>query len=134
MDGRVEVISTVQRRRRWSPEDKVAILDEAFRPGGSVASTADRHGVSRALIYLWRRQAREGEIPGVGVREAASTPFVPVRISSVAPEPPRQARTELRRARTPKIRLANGRVLKVDENIDPAALARIVAVLERAGS
>lgn len=32
----VEIISTVARRRRWTPEEKVAILDEAFRTGNSV--------------------------------------------------------------------------------------------------
>jgi transposase-like protein len=37
-----EVISTVRRRRAWSHEEKVAILDAAFRPGGSVAAAADR--------------------------------------------------------------------------------------------
>jgi transposase-like protein len=74
----VEIISTVARRRRWSAEEKVEILDEAFRGGSSVAATSDRHGVSRALIYLWRRQAREGRIAGVGLAEPEKSAFVPV--------------------------------------------------------
>jgi transposase-like protein len=45
------VISTVWRRRSWSTEEKVAIIDAAFRRGGSVAAAADRFDVSRALIY-----------------------------------------------------------------------------------
>ena len=36
MDRLPEIISTVHRRRRWSAPDKIAILEEAFRPGGSV--------------------------------------------------------------------------------------------------
>jgi transposase len=60
MGGRVEILGAVERRRRWTAEGKVAILDEAFRAGGSVAAASDRHGVSRALIYYWRRPAREG--------------------------------------------------------------------------
>ena len=80
----VEIISTVARRRRWTPEAKVEILDEAFRRGGSVAATSDRRGVSRALIYLWRRQAREGRIPGVGMAEPMAPAFVPVQLTSAS--------------------------------------------------
>lgn len=54
MGGRIEILGAVERRRRWTAEEKVAILDEAFRAGGSVAAASDRHGVSRALIYYPR--------------------------------------------------------------------------------
>ena len=57
MDGqRGEVISVVQRRRRWTTEQKLALVDEAMRPGSSVAGVADRHGMSRSLLFEWRRQ------------------------------------------------------------------------------
>ena len=36
----------VQRRRRWTTEQKLALVEEAMRPGSSVAGVADRHGVS----------------------------------------------------------------------------------------
>jgi transposase-like protein len=49
-----EVISALQRRLDLSTEDKVAILDAAFRKGGSIAAAADRFGVSRGLIYICR--------------------------------------------------------------------------------
>src|SRR3990170_3928316 len=79
----IEIISTVARRRRWTPEEKVEILDEAFRTGSSVAATSDRRGVSRALIYLWRRQAREGRIAGVGLAEPEKPAFVPVHVAAI---------------------------------------------------
>ena len=82
-----EVISTVRRRRAWSTEEKVAILDAAFRPGGSVAAAADRFDVSRALIYLWRKQVRAGLIPGVTISEAGAAAFAPV---AVVPDTPAQ--------------------------------------------
>ena len=59
MDKRVEIISTVARRRRWTIEEKVAILEEALQPRASITAVADRHGISRNLIHLWRRQASE---------------------------------------------------------------------------
>jgi transposase len=89
MDKRVEIISTVSRRRRWTIEEKVAILDEATQPSASIAAVADRHGISRNLIYLWRRQAREGSMPGVMVDNGAASSFVAVRIAeSIDKTPP----------------------------------------------
>jgi CheY-like chemotaxis protein len=52
-----EVISTVRRRRAWSTEEKVAILDAAFRPGGSVAAAAG--GTS---VHLYFPKAEPGTI------------------------------------------------------------------------
>lgn len=74
-----EVISVVQRRRRWSADEKLALVEEAMRPGPLVAGVADRHGLSRGLLFDWRRQVREGTRPGV-VRADVATTLVPVRI------------------------------------------------------
>ena len=138
--GRVEILGAVERRRRWTAEEKVAILDEAFRAGGSVAAVSDRHGVSRALIYYWRRQAREGGIAGVGMAMPEKTAFVPVRIVAAAtavgptaparPSPAQRPSPSRSRACTIEIALVNGRVIKVDAGIDPDALARLVTALD----
>jgi transposase len=132
MTSRVELISTVPRRRRWTAEEKVTILDEAFWPGGSVAAAADRHDVSRALICLWRRKAREGGIPGVSVSEAAPATFVPARIEESTPSAPPAALVARARRRSGLIEIAlcNGRVVKVEEGVDPGMLGRIVAALD----
>ena len=137
----IEIISTVARRRRWTPEEKVEILDEAFRTGSSVAATSDRRSVSRALIYLWRRQAREGRIPGVGMAETAMPAFVPVHVAAITDQSasaPSTRKARAARERRPagriEVALANGRVVKVDESIDPAALARLVTALDGGGS
>ena len=137
MSGRIEILGAVERRRRWTAEEKVAILDEAFRAGGSVAAASDRHGVSRALIYYWRRQAREGGIVGVGIAVPDNAAgFVPVRIEA---NPAAQTVTSSHRPTSPRLRmracpieigLTNGRIIKVDAGIDPSALARLVAVLD----
>jgi transposase-like protein len=67
-----EVVSTIRRRRAWSVEEKVAILDAAFSKGGSVASAANAFDVSRSLIYIWRSQVRVGAMPGVAMLGACS--------------------------------------------------------------
>ena len=48
--GRVKLLGLVERPRRWTAEEKAAILDEAFGDGGTVAIAPDRHGVARTLI------------------------------------------------------------------------------------
>lgn len=57
--GQVTVFSGPERRRRWSEEERLQILTEAFSPGACVADVARRHDVSTGLIYTWRRKLRE---------------------------------------------------------------------------
>jgi Transposase len=56
------LISLVERRRRWSIEEKLAILVEALASGASVSAVADRHGVARGLLYTCLRLTREGRM------------------------------------------------------------------------
>ena len=130
-----EVISTVRRRRAWSTEEKVSTLDAAFRPGGSVAAAADRFDVSRALIYPWRKQVRAGLLPGVIISEAGAAAFAPVAMvpdvpAQIAPTSAERAHRGRRHAGLIEVRLVNGRTIRVEESIDPAALARIAAALD----
>ncbi len=54
--GQMTVFGGPERRRRWSEEERLQILAEAFAPGAFVAQVARRHDVSTALIYTWRRK------------------------------------------------------------------------------
>lgn len=56
--GQVTVFGGPARRRRWSDEERLQILSEAFAPGALVAQVARRHDVSTGLIYTWRRNFR----------------------------------------------------------------------------
>jgi transposase len=81
-DGlRGEVISVVQRRRRWTTEQKLALVEEAMRPGLPVSGVADRHDASRSLLFKRRRQACDGAMPGLVEPEPEVSPtLVPVRV------------------------------------------------------
>ena len=48
---RVEVFSQIQRRRRWSVDQKLAVLAEAAQPGMSISYVARRHGISPSLVF-----------------------------------------------------------------------------------
>lgn len=43
------------KRRRYTPQQKRALLDEAVRPGGSISATARKHGISPSLLFNWKR-------------------------------------------------------------------------------
>jgi len=89
----VTVFSGPERRRRWSEEERLQILSEAFAPGACVAEVCCRHDISSALIYTWRRKlldagaAQEAEgargITDAGIRRSdVSAKFrAPVRLS-----------------------------------------------------
>ena len=56
--SRITVLTGPERRRRWSDDERLKILTEAFSPGACVSEVARRHDVSTALIYGWRRKLR----------------------------------------------------------------------------
>jgi transposase len=52
---RIEVITSVQRRRRWSAEEKARIVQETYAPGMSVSLVARQHGVAPNQVFKWRQ-------------------------------------------------------------------------------
>jgi transposase len=56
--ARVEVITGVERRRRWSDDEKRAIVAKSFALGAVVAEVARRVDVSPGQIYRWRQEVR----------------------------------------------------------------------------
>jgi transposase len=74
---RVEVITGVARRRRWTVVEKARIVAESYAPGASGTSVALRYGLHRNQVFAWRRQFR-------GVAGGNTTPlpeFVPVALA-----------------------------------------------------
>jgi len=115
----------VERRRRWTDEDKLAILAEVGVNGWTVADVARRHDLTRQHIYQWRREMRrKGLWP-----ETDAPSFLPVEI--VAPST--TAETELSDvAAEVTVVLRNGRQLRCPVRIEDAALTRLVRLLETA--
>jgi transposase len=56
--ARVEVITGPERRRRWSEEQKRAIVAESLAPGAIVSEVARRADVCPGQIYRWRQEFR----------------------------------------------------------------------------
>jgi transposase len=133
----LEIISGVERRRRWSAADKLRIVAEADEPGAKVAEVARRHEVSRSILWTWRKQARAGRLTMSDLPA-----FLPVVVDAVsamdaliaaanapsaapfqadAPPPPDQ--------RLITITLANGTRLEISAALSLPALSCIIGAL-----
>ncbi len=67
--NQIEIITSVQRRRRWTIQEKLAIIEEAENPAVTVSSVARRHGISPSQLFAWRRLAEEGKFSAVKAGE-----------------------------------------------------------------
>ena len=81
---RIEVITGVERRRRWSEQDKARIVAESLKPGVIVAEVARRYGMHRNQLYGWR--SAFGVQPAKSGQAGAAPGFVPVTVVPETPE------------------------------------------------
>ena len=66
---RVEIITGIHRRRRYTAEEKVRLVEETTRLGMTVSAVARLHGVSPSLLFGWRRRMAEGGLEAVRADE-----------------------------------------------------------------
>lgn len=122
---RTTIIGRMSSRRRWSPDEKRAIVEASYDPGSTVQEVAHCFEVSPAQIYSWRRQVADGTIDRLPARPAPSfarvelaeqdLPAVPCSGSSGAME----------------IRLTDGTAIVVGGDVSEEALLRVLAALGR---
>jgi transposase len=67
--SRVEVVTSVQRRRRWTPEQKLEIVKQTNEPGNSVSMVARQFGITAAQLFQWRKAYLQGSLMAVGANE-----------------------------------------------------------------
>lgn len=113
--GQMTIMTGPERRRRWSDEDRLRILGEAFAPDANLSEVARRHDVSRGLIYLWRREAmREltdpGFVPAVVADEPA--PVIPEPIAVIMIDLPGGGRVSIAASAPPALAAAALKALR----------------------
>jgi transposase len=140
MSGRVEILTGPERRRRWSEEEKLQLVEEACRPGHSVSQVARQRGINPSQLFTWRRQARaKGLISdaGSGPSVAPALTFTPVKVVDKPAAAVRQdARPARRRSSPPglaviEIELKSGERVCVEVPADADLVAGIVMALRR---
>ena len=67
---RIEVVTSVQRRRRWSLDEKIRAVDESSIPGMTVSFVARKYGISPSQLFRWRKLMAEGGKVAVGADDA----------------------------------------------------------------
>jgi transposase len=123
--SRVEVITSVQRRRRWSRAEKERLVAATLEPGVTVSEVSQAAGIHSSQLFRWRQELCRRPEPSVAQ-------LVPVKI---APEGISQKTTKLPpSAPLPgrgmmEIDLGGGRCVRVDRDVDAPALCRVLEVL-----
>jgi transposase len=83
---RIEVITGVERRRKWSAQEKAAIVAESLAEGAVVSEVARRHGLSPQQVFGWRARLREA-VKGAAPSSDARPAFVPAVVEDEPPSP-----------------------------------------------
>jgi len=131
---RVEVITSVERRRRWSAQEKLRLVAESYQAEGGVGEGSGRAGLHRSLLQRWRRQVRDGAL--VAERQGAPS-FVPLAIDDRAAAGTPALATAVAGAPHGAVRglveidLPNGCRVRFEQDISTAALRRIIGALVR---
>ena len=128
----MEIITGVERRRRWSAAEKLRIVAETEQSGAGIAEIARRYEISRGLLWNWRSLVRRGDL-----RPEPQAVFVPLQVIS---EPSTAERS--RRAEPPptgpdaagadsriEITLPDGTSIRIGHDVRLAMLRRVVTVL-----
>jgi transposase len=125
---RQQILIGVERRRRWSDEQKLTVLAEVGMDGASVAEVARRHDITRQHIYQWRSEMRRR-------CEASPAPatFLPVQLADggnrksedTPPDPAPDVPLV-------EISFRNGRSIRAAADLPAPQLARLIRIVETA--
>ena len=114
-NGRVEVITSVARRRRWSAAEKEELVAATLEAGASVSAVARAAGIHPSQLYGWRRQLCRRGVVGPG--------FTAVRVTAEAGSvgPPGAGVIE--------IEFAGGARMRIMGAAEPATVTAVVRAL-----
>jgi transposase len=140
----VEILARVERRRKWTAQEKAALLAEVEAEGGKVTVVARRHRISESVLYNWRAAWKAA---AAMMQAPVAPPFIPLGVlgGSIlqetamlaqpeleAPdlEPPRQMRASDSGAGMIEIALPNGARVSVDAFVNEKALSRVLRAMK----
>ena len=133
----LELITGSKRRRARSAREKAAIVAEAVGSGANVSKIRRDHGLTRGLLFTWRRQvrrARPSPVAEATSDERRDPVFVPVEIEGpvgspagpIIADPP----SPIPSATTPMIEIVMPAVtVRVPTGVDATTLATVLATL-----
>ena len=127
---RMEVITSVERRRRWSREEKERLVAASFEPGVTASEVARAAGIHVSQLFRWRKQLCDR------VERPQAPQLLPVEIVPQAPttaiateEPTAAPARRRRKSGIIEIELGGGRRVRVDRDVDTEVLRRVLDLL-----
>ena len=127
---RVELITGRRRRQNWPATEKARIVAESLEPEANISEVARRNGVSRGVLTVWRRQAREAQVAPIEQRL-----FAAVRVTRDDDRPESGVTTCERKAASAalgaiEVVIADAKI-HVPTGADGATLETVIAALRR---
>jgi transposase len=120
-ETQVEVITSVQRRRRWSRAEKERIVAAALEPGAVASEVARTAGIHTSQLFRWRQQLCE--------RSQVPATFNPV---AIAPEPEAtSAPAVAERAGVIEIEFATGDRIRITGPVDAPTVTALMKALAK---
>jgi transposase len=116
-NGAVEVITSVQRRRRWSRAEKERIVAAALEPGAVASEVARTAGIHASQLFRWRQQLCGPAAAPVG--------FSPVTIVPDAGGAMAAAKPLI------EIDFASGARVRITGAADPVTVSALIAALAK---
>ena len=118
MTKAIEVITSVQRRRRWSRVEKERIVAAALEPGAVASEVARAAGIHTSQLFRWRQQLCEGgQIPAA---------FSPV---AIAPEPGMGRPAVTAKTGTIEVEFATGGRMRITGPVEAPMLSALIRAL-----
>ncbi len=121
-NGQIEVITSVQRRRRWTEAEKAGMVASSLEPGAVVSAIAREAGIHPSQLYGWRRQlcgspraAPAFAAVSVATEQASATPALPMAPGVI------------------DIEFASGVRVRVAGAVDPGTISAVVLALAQGG-
>ena len=138
------MLSSPERRRRWSASEKLRIVAESHAPGVMASEVARRYDIHPHQLHKWRQDLRRGHLrPELGpeLTDVSAPAFVPVAVSPAAlgrmpPEnaaPMASASSGGPTAGTIEMEFANGSRMRITGAVDLATLTGTIATLASGG-
>ena len=141
----VEIVPRIERRRKWTAQEKAALLAEVEVEGGKVMIVARRHRISESVLYNWRAARKAA----AAMQAAVTAPFIPLGVFGGSShrdtamlaqpesrqaelEPARQVRAADGGAGGIEIVLPNGARVSVDAFVNEKALSRVLRAMKGA--
>jgi transposase len=120
MTKTVEVVTSVERRRRWSRAEKERIVAASLEPGAVASEVARAAGIHASQLFRWRQQ--------LCTRTQVPATFNPIAVTPApgAPMPPSAGR-----AGTIELELVGGGRMRITGAVEASTVAALMRALAK---